>query len=94
MGSIGIDPKRSQRPPRRCGVCHLLGMMTEGERKELNGYLRDPEIRYSDLAEAMAASGPLAQRYGDAANMDRSQYARHARGACGARANLRPKLNR
>lgn len=95
MGSIiELDGIKRSRPATKCGVCHLLGLMADEERAELNGYLADPEVRYSDLSEAVAGSKVLEKRYGAAANLDRSQYARHARGACEARANLRPKARR
>lgn len=87
MGAISDLSKtlpRTTRPPKVCAVCHLLESMKPVQRRELNSLLADVEVRYSDIADGLRDAG--------IADLDRSQYARHARGGCGVRANLRPKV--
>ena len=70
-------------PWQTCATCYALTMLPPDQADALRELLANPTLRYSELAEALAADEdyPLKIRA--------DTLSRHARGGCGAREKLR-----
>ena len=69
-------------PWRTCATCHALNSMSTEDAATLRGLLADRNVKFSELADALAADT-------DSPTIDRGALSRHARGQCSAREKLR-----
>jgi hypothetical protein len=69
-------------PWRTCGTCHALAGMTDTDAATLRKLLADRNVKFVDLAKALADDP-------DSPSIEHHALSRHARGLCSAREVLR-----
>ena len=82
MALAALTPSRALKGP-TCETCRALAALDDNEAAALRAHLANPEWRYTELSDALAADEDTQL------SLPAHSLARHARGQCAAREKLR-----
>lgn len=85
IGNLSDMPRATKKGP-DCTVCSALRELEPDKATLIEGALRNPRWRYTEIAAEVASDATVPEWVRD---IHHSTYARHAKGGCAARKKLR-----